>query len=109
MEQIEGLLVSQGYDVLGCPNGCRALTIIEKEVVDIAFLDEIIPDTSALELARTIKSKINKNRVVNVIVGGTIIADTIALLILAIVSESAKGMGVGDRSAKYGKYLVSYL
>lgn len=34
---------------------------------------------------------INKNRVVNVIVGGTIIADTIALLILAIVSESAKG------------------
>jgi Kef-type K+ transport system membrane component KefB len=34
---------------------------------------------------------INRNRVINVIVGGTIIADTIALLILAIVSESAKG------------------
>ncbi len=34
---------------------------------------------------------INRNRVINVIVGGTIIADTIALLILAVVSESAKG------------------
>jgi Kef-type K+ transport system membrane component KefB len=34
---------------------------------------------------------INQNRVINVIVGGTIIADTIALLILAVVSESAKG------------------
>jgi len=34
---------------------------------------------------------INQNKVINVIVGGTIIADTIALLILAVVSESAKG------------------
>ena len=34
---------------------------------------------------------INRNRVINVIVGGTIIADTLALLILAVVSESAKG------------------
>lgn len=34
---------------------------------------------------------VNRNRVINVIVGGTIIADTIALLILAVVSESAKG------------------
>ncbi len=34
---------------------------------------------------------INRNRAINVIVGGTIIADTIALLILAVVSESAKG------------------
>lgn len=34
---------------------------------------------------------INRNRVINVIVGGTIITDTIALLILAVVSESAKG------------------
>ncbi|MFC2104136.1 cation:proton antiporter [Bacteroidota bacterium] len=34
---------------------------------------------------------INRNRVINVIIGGTIIADTVALLILAIVSESAKG------------------
>ncbi|HAF30044.1 MAG TPA: sodium:proton antiporter [Bacteroidales bacterium] len=34
---------------------------------------------------------ITRNRVINIIVGGTIIADTIALLILAIVSESAKG------------------
>jgi Kef-type K+ transport system membrane component KefB len=34
---------------------------------------------------------INRNRVVNLIIGGTVIADTIALLILAIVSESAKG------------------
>jgi Na+:H+ antiporter len=34
---------------------------------------------------------INRNRVINVIVGGTIIADTVALLILAIVSESTKG------------------
>ena len=34
---------------------------------------------------------INRNRVINVIVGGTVIADTIALLILAVVSESAKG------------------
>lgn len=34
---------------------------------------------------------INRSRVINVIVGGTVIADTVALLILAIVSESAKG------------------
>lgn len=33
---------------------------------------------------------INRNRVINVIVGGTIIADTIALLILAVVSESVR-------------------
>lgn len=35
---------------------------------------------------------INNNRVVNIIIGGTIITDTIALLILAIVSESTKGV-----------------
>ena len=34
---------------------------------------------------------INRNKVINVIVGGTVIADTVALLILAVVSESAKG------------------
>lgn len=34
---------------------------------------------------------INNNRVVNIIIGGTIITDTIALLILAIVSESTNG------------------
>jgi len=34
---------------------------------------------------------INRNKVINIIVGGTVIADTAALLILAIVSESAKG------------------
>jgi len=34
---------------------------------------------------------INRNRVINIIIGGTIIADTIALLILAVVAESAKG------------------
>lgn len=35
---------------------------------------------------------INNNRVVNIIIGGTIITDTIALLILSIVSESTKGV-----------------
>jgi len=34
---------------------------------------------------------ISKNRVINVSIGGTIIADTIALLILAVISESAQG------------------
>ncbi len=34
---------------------------------------------------------IKRNKVINVIVGGTVIVDTIALLILAVVSESAKG------------------
>lgn len=34
---------------------------------------------------------IKRNKVINVIVGGTIITDTIALLILAIVSESVNG------------------
>ncbi|MCG8411164.1 MAG: cation:proton antiporter [Bacteroidales bacterium] len=34
---------------------------------------------------------INRNKVINVIVGGTIIADTVALLILAVISESVKG------------------
>jgi Kef-type K+ transport system membrane component KefB len=37
---------------------------------------------------------ISKNRVVNVSIGGTIIADTIALLILAVLVESTKG-GIG--------------
>lgn len=34
---------------------------------------------------------ITKNKVVNIIIGGTVITDTVALLILGIVSESTKG------------------
>ena len=34
---------------------------------------------------------ISKNRVINVSIGGTIITDTIALLILAVIAESAQG------------------
>lgn len=34
---------------------------------------------------------ISKNRVINISIGGTIIADTIALLILAVISESTSG------------------
>jgi len=52
---------------------------------------------------------INRNRVINVIVGGTIIADTVALLILAVVSESTKGQLDHIFWLRFAGYFIFFL
>ena len=70
--------------------------IVSFYFLDFTFLASLL--ISSMMATHTLVSypiisnlNISKNRVINVSVGGTIIADTMALLILAVISESASG------------------
>jgi CheY-like chemotaxis protein len=50
-------LEGKGYDVNPCNNGRDALDILEKDEVDILFLDENMPGLSGLEVMQIVKEK----------------------------------------------------
>ena len=49
-------LQSKGYDVIPVVSGNEALEVLEREMVDIIFLDENMPGLSGLETLNRIKS-----------------------------------------------------
>jgi len=61
-EFIEIVLVSQGYKVISASSGKEALSIIEKEKIDLVLSDVIMPDMDGYELAQIIHMKYPKVR-----------------------------------------------
>ena len=51
----ERALVRQGYMVLSAGSGEEALDVIQNELVDVAFLDLMLPGMNGIELCRAIK------------------------------------------------------
>ncbi len=57
---IEAKLKSEGFEVIGVPDGREALKILENYEPDIIITDILMPYTSGLELISIVKSNDNK-------------------------------------------------
>jgi len=56
-KKLQHLLIRQGSNVFLAANGKQALTILEKEKIDIVISDVIMPEMDGFELCKIIKSK----------------------------------------------------
>lgn len=65
---LKKLFEKEGFFVLSASSGASALKILEVETPEIVFLDVRLPDTSGIDLLRTIK-KVNPETVVIMITG----------------------------------------
>lgn len=50
-------LVNQGYQVAMATDGARGLEVVQKEALDVVFLDVMLPDTSGLAILPQIKKQ----------------------------------------------------
>jgi Kef-type K+ transport system membrane component KefB len=79
------------------PFGLSYLTahfILDFSILASLLISSMIATHTLVSYPMVSSMGISKNRVINVSIGGTIIADTVALLILAVIVESTKG-GIG--------------
>ena len=58
-ELVEVYLKSEGFSVIKCANGAETLAALEKESVDLAILDVMLPDISGFTLCGEIRKKHN--------------------------------------------------
>ncbi len=56
-EVLKEMLEEAGYEVLVAENGYRALDVLERETVDLALVDVILPQMDGLELIMRIRKK----------------------------------------------------
>ena len=58
-ELVEVYLKSEGFSVVKCLNGKQALTALERESIDLAILDVMLPDISGFSLCGEIRKRFN--------------------------------------------------
>lgn len=58
-ELVEVYLKSEGFSVIKCGNGIQALAALEKETIDLAILDVMLPDISGFHLCGEIRKRYN--------------------------------------------------
>lgn len=56
---VELYLQNEGFQVLKCYDGTKAMLTVEKERLDLAILDIMLPGASGLEICRRIREKYN--------------------------------------------------
>jgi DNA-binding NtrC family response regulator len=69
---ISDMLKEEGYIVLQAANGKKAIEIVENEVVDLIFLDLVMPDMNGIEVLKKIKEKFKNIPIVILTAYGTI-------------------------------------
>jgi len=52
---IKKIINSEGHDVITAQNGIEALRVIEDSVIDLVFLDLVLPDTNGVEVLKGLK------------------------------------------------------
>jgi putative two-component system response regulator len=55
LEVLQGILYREGFHVLTAPNAQEALAVIEKQAVDLALLDVMMPGMNGFDLCRKLK------------------------------------------------------
>ena len=68
LEIFKELLQNKDYEIFTALNGLEALSILEKHVIPVMFIDLNMPEISGLELCETIRQT-NSISIINAITG----------------------------------------
>ena len=57
VDVVSFILKEEGYEVIGCNDGKRLLSTVEKERISLIILDYMLPNQNGVEIAKKLKGK----------------------------------------------------
>jgi two-component system KDP operon response regulator KdpE len=98
VDLIRSNLVVRGFDACVCPDGSRALQLLEAESPDIVLLDLMLPGADGFELCREIRERSNVGIIVVSAKGGQ--QDKVTALNLGADDYMTKPFGIEELLAR---------
>jgi two-component system KDP operon response regulator KdpE len=98
VDLIRSNLVVRGFDACVCPDGSRALQLLEAESPDIVLLDLMLPGADGFELCREIRERSNVGIIVISAKGGQ--QDKVTALNLGADDYMTKPFGIEELLAR---------